>query len=454
METRRLEEFILEKMSETGLPGLSIAITDAEDTIYARAFGFRDVEQGLRATPRTSYCVGSVTKSFTALAILQLAEEGLLDLEDPVGKYIPLGLRPGGEEIRVKHLLTHASGLPALGYAEALIRNVVGDDTTWLPIATPDDVVSFVSGAGDWVEARPGERFFYLNEGYVLLGRIIEVASGRPYEDYVRERILAPLGMERSYFSRGEFDRDVDKATPYVLSEGRRIPSTYPFGISADGGLISNVLDLSRYLRMFLNRGEADGIRILSEEGIREMEEPRIPLPYEVFGGEAYAYGWVVVPSFMGHRLVGHGGSVLVSTAYVGYLPEDGLGVAVLSNASGYPMANIAFYALALALGEEPEEIPLIKHERLLEKLAGEYRTYMGSYGVRISRRGDFLFLEVRGRYIREELPLVPERLEEREAFFFTFEDGRRLVAEFRIREDGRVELVFERYKFRKVGPG
>ena len=452
MDTRRLESFILEKMSKTGLPGLSIALVDREGIVYARGFGFRDVEHGLRATTRTSYCVGSVTKSFTALAILQLAEEGLLSLDDPISRYAPIGLRPKGEEIRLEHLLTHSSGLPALGYAEALIRNVVGDDTTWLPIASPEDIISFVAGAGDWVEAKPGERFFYLNEGYVLLGHVVSKVSGRPYEEYVRERILKPLGMERSYFSREEFDKDVDRATPYLLIEGVRRPSTYPFGISADGGLISNVMDLSRYLMMFLNRGELDGARLLSKEGVMEMEEPRIKLPYEVFGGEAYAYGWVVVPSFLGRKLVGHGGSVLVSTAYVGYLPDDGLGVAVLANASGYPLSNIGFYALALALGKDPEKMPFFQRERLLDKLVGEYRTYMGSFKVRIIRKGDFLFLETRGRYIRQEIPLIPEDLGREEAVFFTFENGRRIRAEFRITAD-RVEFLFERYKFRKVGP-
>ena len=210
LDARRLERFVLEKMAKTRLPGLSLALLDRDRVLYARGLGYRDVERGLRATPRTSYCVASVTKSFTALAIMKLAEEGKLSLGDPVEKYVPLKVRPFGEPIRIWHLLTHSSGLPALAYAEALIRDVIGDARSWLPIASPEDVVAFMAEAGDWAEARPGERFLYLNEGYVLLGLIISRLSGLSYEDYVKEHILRPLGMERSYFTQEEFEADPD----------------------------------------------------------------------------------------------------------------------------------------------------------------------------------------------------------------------------------------------------
>ena len=449
----KLESFVLEKMAKTRLPGLSMAIVDRDRVLYARGFGYRDVESGLRATPRTSYCVGSVTKSFTALAIMQLAEEGRLSLDDPVEKYVPLRVKPFGEPIRIWHFLTHSSGLPALAYAEALIRDVIGDSRSWLPIASPEDVIAFMADAEEWAEARPGERFFYLNEGYVLLGLIIERASGLPYERYVKERILKPLRMERSYFTREEFEADPDKATPYIIDkDGNRVPSTYPFGISADGGLISNAMDLARYLRMYLNRGELEGIRLLSEEGIKAMEEARIKEPYEAPGERYYGYGWAVVKGLLGEKLVCHGGSVLVSTAWVGYLPKEGLGVAVLANGSGYPMANFGLYALAMAMGRDPEELEPIKRDRLLDAWVGRYETYKGTYKAEVTRKGDFLFLTMRGRYVERSVPLVPEELGEEEATFFTYQTGRLIRAYFRRRPDGRVELIYERYKFRRAG--
>jgi CubicO group peptidase (beta-lactamase class C family) len=122
MDYEKLESFIFEKMSKTHLPGLSIALVDGEEIIYSKGFGFRDLEYGLKATPHTLYGVGSVTKSFTALSIMQLAEKGKINLDDRVNKYIPLNLESKGEPVKVWHLLCHTSGIPALAYAEALIR--------------------------------------------------------------------------------------------------------------------------------------------------------------------------------------------------------------------------------------------------------------------------------------------------------------------------------------------
>ncbi|HIP56711.1 MAG TPA: class A beta-lactamase-related serine hydrolase, partial [Ignisphaera aggregans] len=196
MDTHRLEEFILSKMSETRIPGLSIAIVDRDRVVYARGFGFRDLERGLPSTPETIYGIGSVTKSFTALAIMKLVEEGKLSLDDPVERYVPLKLRSMGEPIRIHHPLTHTSGIAALAYAEAFIRGSLQlDGETWLPLASPQDVISYMSGYEEWVVDKPGKRFFYLNEGYVLLGYIISKVTGIEYEDYVKQYILRPLSM-------------------------------------------------------------------------------------------------------------------------------------------------------------------------------------------------------------------------------------------------------------------
>lgn len=450
----RFERFVQEKMSKTRLPGLSVALVAGGKVVYARGFGFRDVESGLPATPDTLYCVGSVTKSFTALAVMQLAERGLLSLDDPVERYAPLRLSPFGEPVRIRHLLTHTSGVPALGYAEALIRSVIGDDSAWMPIASYEDMFSFLSGAEEWAEARPGERFFYLNEGYVLLGYVIEKLSGERYEDYVKHHILEPLGMRRSCFGRRDFEERQDRAVPYVLTrDGERVRSTYPFGIAADGGLISSVTELANYIRMYLGRGELDGFRLVSPETVEEMERPRVPVPFELVGGEAYGYGWIITPDFLGHKLVWHSGSVLTSTAFVGYVPDAGLGVAVLANASGYPLSHVGTYALALALGRDPEEeLPFIKFDAILDRLEGRYETYRGTMRVDVVRRGDMLFFEWKGRYTEYVVPFVPEVVEREEARFYTIRAGRKVEALFRVREE-EVELLYERYKLKKTGP-
>ena len=452
-DAHELEEFILDKMSKTKLPGLSISVIAEGEAIYSRGFGFRDVESGLHATPNTLYCIGSVTKSFTALAIMQLVDRGLLSLEDPVSKYLPLKLEPKGEPVKVWHLLTHSSGIPALAYAEALIRSIVGDDGTWIPIASYDDMASFLLGADRWAVARPGEKFFYLNEGYVLLGYIVEKISGEKYEDYVKKHLLEPLEMGRSCFSREEFEREADRAVPYVIDrEGRRIRSTYPFGITADGGLISCASELSNYVKMLLGRGRFGEAQVVSRESLEEMEKPRLPVPFTLMGGEAYGFGWIVTPSFFGYKLVGHSGSVLTSTAYVGYLPEKGIGVAVLANASGYPLSYIGTYALALLLGRDPDrELPFVKFDRILDELTGTYNAYKNMVRAEVVRRGDLLYLEMKGKLTELVVPLVPEKVDEEESVFYTIRAGSKVEATF-TRKDGEIELLFERYKFVKSG--
>jgi len=452
LDVNSLERFILEKISETKIPGLSIAVVKGEDIVYSRGFGFRDIDSGLPATPNTIYGIGSVTKSFTALAIMQLAEEGKVDLYDPVDKYVPLSLRPYGSPVTIHNLLTHSTGIPALAYAEAFITGILELGESWLPIATPEDVISFMVDAEKWATSKPGERFFYLNEGYVLLGLIISKVSGIRYEEYVKKRILQPLGMNRSYFYKHEVEKDPDRATPYIITkDGKYVSSKFPYGISSDGGLLSNVTDLAKYITMYLNRGEFNGVKIVGKEMIELMEKPHIKVPYEIFSGESYGYGLGVYPNFLGYKLVAHSGSVLVYTAYIGYIPERKIGVAVLANAAGYPLSYIGMYALAQMLGKNPEtDIPFIRIGRLMGKLEGTYETYKSTMKLTVKKRGDFLYIERKDRYSEELIPLIPEKLEDDVAIFYTMFGGRRLPVEFYIRDD-KVELIYERYKLVKT---
>ena len=445
----RLESFIVEKMSKTRIPGLSIALFKGSTITYARGFGFRDVERGLPATPGTVYGVGSITKSFTALAIMMLVEEGKLSLDDPVSKYLPLDLRVKGKPVTVHHLLTHTSGLPALAYAEGLIRGTLNLDATWTPVASAEDVVSYMTGCSEWAVAEPGQRFFYLNEGYVLLGLLVSRISGQAYEEFIRKRVLEPLGMSRSYFREAEVARDPDAAEAYVVDrEGRHVKLRFPYGPTADGGLLSNCLDMARYAAMLANRGELDGVRIVPRETIETMEEGYASFP-GIFGDESYGYGLIKTDRFWGRKLVYHGGSVLVHTAFMGYAPGERAGVIVLANASGYPLSIIGSYALSLLLGEEPEKLPFARRDRILGKLEGTYESFRGSYRLNVRRAGDFLILEYRDRLTEVVTPFAPIEVRDDYARFFTESYGRRVEAEFFV--DGeKVVMIYERYKMVK----
>lgn len=451
IDLSRLDGFIFEKLSRTHLPGLSAAVVKDGELVYVRGFGLRDTEYGLEATPDTLYGIGSVTKSFTALSIMQLVEKGKLDVEDPVSKYAPLHLEPKQEPIRVWHLLSHSSGIPALAYAEAFIRYATGAGDKWVPVGSRQDVFTFMNEADEWAWSRPGERWFYLNEGYLILGHIIESLSGMSYEEYVKKNILNPLKMKKSFFKKEEVEAEGDVATPHIITrDGEQKRSKYPYGISSDGGLVSNVLDLSRYITMYLNRGTHDQGSLVSAKLIEEMEKPRVKQPLQIFGGESYGYGLGVNPNFLGHRLVSHGGSVLVATAYIGYIPEKELGIALLANGSGYPLSQIGLYGLALMLGENPEDLPFIKVERTFDKLTGIYETYKGTMRAQITARGGILLIEIKDRYVDTIVPLLPDALEGDSKSFYAIQPAAKLPVEFLVKGD-KVDLIYERYRLKKV---
>jgi len=448
-----LESYIIKKMAETRVPGLSIALIRDDKVIYSKGFGFRDVNATKPATPRTIYGIGSITKSFTALAILQLVNDDVISLNDPVTNYVDVDLNHHGAEVTIHHLLTHSSGIPALGYAEALISGLLGSRSEWLPIAKPGDIIPFMEGASRWAVAKPGERFFYLNEGYVLLGKIIESVTGVPYREYVKENILKPLKMVRSYFTREDVEKDSDVATPYVImKDGELRPSRFPYGIEADGGLLSNALDLANYVRMYLSDGVFEGREIISKELLELMLKPHIKLSSEIFGGDAYGYGLMIHPNFPGGTLIGHGGSVLVYTAYIGFIPSEGVGVAVLSNASGYPPSKIGMYALMHLMGRDPKELPFVLEDEVCSNLIGVYEAFKGTMKVKVSRLGNFLAIEEISEFEGVPSPLVPVKIKEDYAEFYTLGYyGSKVPVIFSVK-DGQVELLYERYKFIKKG--
>ncbi|MBS7652805.1 MAG: serine hydrolase [Candidatus Bathyarchaeia archaeon] len=443
-------------MSETKLPGLSISAIKDGEVVYSRGFGFRDLATGRPATPETLYCIGSVTKSFTCISIMQLQEKGLLDVEDPVEKYLPLSLRSCGEPVKIWHLMSHTSGIPALAYAEAVIRHTMRASERWLPISGYRDMFTFMGEAEGWAYTKPGERWFYLNEGYILLGYVIEKVSGEGYVDYVRRHILEPLGMRRSFFYKDEVEGDPDAATPYIVTkEGERIPSTYPYGaILSDGGLISNALDMAEYIKMYLNYGEYKGFRVLGEDLIREMMKPRVKTPDEPFISNYvryYGYGLGINRDFYGYDLISHGGSVSVATAYMGFVPERKVGVMILANGSGYPLSYMGEYALALLLGRDPKDHPVFIYERVQEELEGVYETYKATMRAKVARRGSLLTLDMGDRYRELMVPLIPLEFKGDRALFQGISMDRKIPVEF-IKDGGETYLLYERYKLRKIG--
>ena len=441
-------------MSASAIPGLSIAIVRDREVIYQRGFGFRDFGLGLSATPRTIYCIGSVNKPFTALAVMQLNERGLLSIEDPIDDYVAFRGKPFGEPILIRHLLSHTSGLPWLGYAETTLTQNMGTGGRWLPISSPEDLLIFMQGAEEWAIAKPGQRHAYLNEGYIMLGMIIEKASGESYGDYVKKNILLPLGMSRSTFEEEDVKKETDVATPYIGSrDGQRTPTRYPYGrLISDGGLMSSAEDMSIFVRMLLSEGEFNGRRIVSPDTIRDMMQPKIPLaeePLESIGRRYYGYGLRIRTGFFGRSIVQHAGSVYGSSAYIGTIPPEGLGLVVLAN-GGYFLEDIGEYALSLLIGEDISNTPSAARTRLLDSLTGTYRTFRDNSSYKVTRSGGVLQLESSFGQATFTTPMIPESLEGDVKRFRVYGADSTTPVAF-VQEKGETFIVYERNKAKRV---
>ena len=458
----KIESLIADLMLKDHVPALSLAVVKEGKVVYAKGFGARNLKDNLPATPDTLYGIGSCTKSFTALAIMQLSEQKKLDVQDPVKKYLPQ-FKIGKDEnpIRIHHLLSHSSGIPDLGSADIDINRILGVDEKWVPFTSLDDVLSFINGAKDEVAAEPGKRFFYLNEGYTLLGLIIEKASNMHYEDYIKEKILKPLKMNRSTFPNDKFESYMDVATPYFLQKKEDTLAATPITLGIiprlaypAGGLLSSVGELTNYLTAYLGGGAFEGTKILDSTLLAETYKPHIDTGYSTyFGKRWYGYGWRTDDDFFGHKCIGHSGSVLTSSADLRFVPDLKLGVAVASNNGiAESVFMIAPVVLASLMGKDPlKEIPIFEIERKMTMLAGDYASYKGIGKLSVVRKGGILFAEIKDKLAEQSLALIPENDKLENLRFYIPAGGMKMPAEFVVDSSGKIDLYIERNRFHKI---
>jgi CubicO group peptidase (beta-lactamase class C family) len=416
-----LERIVRRTMARSRTPGLSLGLLRPGRAPFAKGFGFRNREEKLPATPRTMYGIASVTKSFTALAILRLAEHGLLRTSDPVVRHLPeLHLRGASTRrpIRLHHFLTHSSGLPPLPsiYYTSLrslrrdppydprVARRVGVDPDHTPIDTYEQLMRYLSEERYTLLGPPGSVFSYSNEAFGLLGAVVERVSGRTYESFVEEELLRPAGMAATSFDTGILLRQPEVTTLYSPKwTGKRhalVASDEWWEdtcLRGAGALRTNVADLMRYLEIFLTGGRVDRERIVSARSVAEMMRPQVPIAH----GVHYGYGLAVVPDYHGTLLVSHSGGLKGVSSLIAAAPRRGVAGVVLSNADAAPVYPVLAAAVNLALGLPPktpfEETPKPRGSPASTKpYAGWYCSGEGIW-VRVSARPDHLRLDFHG---------------------------------------------------------
>ncbi len=343
----KVDNYIQTQMSRNGIPGVSIAITQGDQIIYLKGYG--TAGRGQPMTSETPMYIGSTSKSFTALAVMQLVEQGKVELDAPVQKYIPwftLADEEAAKIITLRHLLSHTSGLSDLQYVE---------------IGRLPDSASIEEGVRDLRVARlvdpAGTKFHYFNPGYATLGLIVEKVSGLSYDEYLKRNILEPLGMTRTY-TEPETAQRAGLAQGHSLMFGFTVPRTQPFrryGVP-DGYIISTARDMARYLMALNNGGALEGRRVLSAAGMLELFSSNPAAPF-------YAKGWMV-GQYRGLRLIQHGGANEFFKHEAMMLPGRGIGLVMQFNQGYLPSAFYVYNPMALGvldvlLGEQPANIPV-----------------------------------------------------------------------------------------------
>jgi CubicO group peptidase (beta-lactamase class C family) len=471
----QLEQAIASMMIQYKIPGASIACSVQNEIIYSKGFGARDLQQNLPATSDTLFGFGSNSKSYTALAIMQLVEEGKLNVYDPVKNYVPFNLGKRNSPITIHHLLSHSSGIPSLGSGdEVLICRLDDLDEYYIPMSSWDDFYTFINGATQEVTADPGQKFAYLNEGYIILQDIVEKVSNMKYEEYVKDRILKPLKMDRSTFLKEDLEKETDVATCYFgeLENGNIkgvLPKVYPFHelIYGAGGLISSVNEQINYLKMNMNEGKFDGNKIIDSKLLDEMH--KIHIETELvrervgdMGREGYGYGWIILEDFFGHKIVVHSGNTMVSGATLFFVDDLKIGIAMASNTNRASplLIGIPIIMVTTLIGKNPlKDLPFLMIDEKLDGLTGIYETYKGVHQLSIIKKGGLLYLEVENRKITfgglaqgSSVPLIPasDNLEEYKFYIMTGPLARMNI-EFSIKSKGKVDLSLSEWVFHKV---
>jgi len=466
-----IADFIPEAMTETKTPGCSIALINDSKLIYEDGFGWRDLEESLPATPDTLYGIGSCTKAFVATAILLLAEQSKLSLDDPADRYVPFKLHTSKGSITIHHLLTHSSGLPTLSTSELLIQKGLGMQVV-PPLASSNDFYRWVNGAQAEIASEPGKRFFYSNESYRMLGHIVQVVANMPFHEFVTKNILDPLGMTRSTFVRSCYERENDRMQPYFSkSDGSIVRSTFPYPdvlsnpefsfMLAAGGLISSARDMTKFLVTNMPNVQnallmpADKNILLSDQSIMLMQIPHVAKPDSYYGKNGYGYGWTITDDFLGMPMIAHGGSIEVSTAHVAFLPQKGVGAVILANSSGMSHAAIIEGIFASLLGLDPfEVITPLRIKKGMCSLCGSYESYRGAAKARVFCKEGMLYLEQKDGLQDSTAPLIPEGDSTKYDRFFILTDGAREPVEFRRIQDEThdgFDLFVERYRYHKI---
>lgn len=382
--TAKVDEYMNAAVKVDGFSGSILVARDGKP-IVSRGYAMANIELGVPNSPETVFRLGSVTKQFTALAIMMLAERGKLNVNDSACKYLadcPAAWQP----ITIKNLLTHTSGIANYtDFPDFAKTTILPTTNTGMIAALRDKPLDFT----------PGEKFNYSNSGYFLLGAIIERVSGKPYADFLQENIFAPLGMKQTGYDVSA--RIIkNRAAGYVRQSGEFLNASYMDMTvpGAAGALYSTVGDLLAWDQALYTE------KLVSRKTLDEIFTPF---------KNGYGYGWGIGKQFE-HREISHGGGIYGFATEIARFPDDKLTLVVLSNVQGAPAGRVAHDLAAIVFGakyEIPKERVEIRVDpKILEKYVGDYELAQPKIVLSFTLENGRLFAQLAGQ---SKFALSPE---------------------------------------------
>jgi serine beta-lactamase-like protein LACTB len=373
-----MERWIAAEVTDKRLPALSIALVDDQRIVWARGFGLADTEANKPATADTVYRVGSVSKLFTDIAVMQLVEQGAINIDAPVTDYLPdfKPTNPFNKPITLRQMMAHRSGLvrePPVGH--------YFDDTN------PGVAKMVESLNRTTLVYEPGTRTKYSNAAVATVGYVLQKKTGVPFEKWVQEKVLTPLGMTQSNFTMTpEVSKKLAKAVMWTY-HGREFPApTFELGEAPAGCMYSTVNDLGRFMTVLFNEAKTPSGVLLKPETLRQMLTPQFAKEGEKTG---FGIGFSL-SELDGQKRVGHGGAIYGFATDLAFLPEEKLGVVVIASrdVANPLVTRIADTALRQMLAvkrgfplprlESPKLIP----PELLTQLSGRYRSEKNAFDI------------------------------------------------------------------------
>jgi CubicO group peptidase (beta-lactamase class C family) len=415
LNTAAIDKMMADLMTMYDVPGTALAIVKDGEVLYAQGYGLRNTQTGAAVTPQSLFAIGSVTKSFTALGVMQLVQAGKLELDTPIITYLPdfkLSDAAATKTLTVRHILSHTSGLPR------------ADEWVFNSTITREQVIRDMATIN--LTTAPGTTWQYNNQNFVLAGYLIEKVTGLSWEDYTRQRILEPLGMKDTNFDLG-LTAAPDHARPHsldILKGQLPIPVMESLGpVGPAGSINASIADMARYAIFQLGDGSAgtvDGKPLLTAESLKAMHTAQVEMPAllgDVFSNTGYGLGWFRM-KYGAVELVEHDGAIFGSISKLTLIPAENMGIVLLSNTGNAsllqeaarvqlldmllglkPQREIVSYLNTLANFDPAETKNLRKAVLDYKPTPGEFKPLLGEYvgtlGISLEMRGTELWAKV-----------------------------------------------------------